>query len=190
MDLGIRGRKAIVNGGSAGMASRSAEAAKEIKKLISDNMGKVDTGTQQVNAAGVTIQAIVDQVHQVSTLIHDMHNATAAQYQGISEVSGALARIDQVLAVLLVFAQTPWLTVPDTSVAVLQWAAMPTMSLVSFTCTLAIFVTDDHPRPGKRSRRRPQAATTRGWACRKRAVAMPAVKMRSAGISSPMVCRR
>lgn len=77
------------------LAHRSAEAAKEIKKLIGDNVGKVETGARQVNEAGQSIQAIVTQVQHVSALIHDIHNATIQQYQGLSEVSGAVARIDQ-----------------------------------------------------------------------------------------------
>jgi len=87
---------AVVAAEVRSLAHRSAEAAKEIKKLISDNVGKVEAGTQQVNAAGEAIQAIVDQVRHVSDLIVEIHNATAAQYQGISEVSGAISRMDQV----------------------------------------------------------------------------------------------
>jgi methyl-accepting chemotaxis protein len=87
---------AVVAAEVRSLAHRSAEAAKEIKKLIGDNVGKVEAGTQQVNAAGEAIQAIVDQVRHVSDLIVEIHNATAAQYQGISEVSGAISRMDQV----------------------------------------------------------------------------------------------
>jgi methyl-accepting chemotaxis protein len=87
---------AVVASEVRSLAQRSAEAAKEIKKLIGDNVEKVETGARQVNEAGHSIQDIVNQVQHVSALIHEIHNATAAQYQGISEVSAAIGRIDQV----------------------------------------------------------------------------------------------
>ena len=87
---------AVVASEVRSLAHRSAEAAKEIKKLIGDNVGKVEAGARQVNEAGLSIQDIVTQVQHVSQLISDIHNATAQQYQGISEVSNAVARIDQV----------------------------------------------------------------------------------------------
>ena len=78
------------------LAHRSAEAAKEIKKLIADNVDKVQSGARQVNDAGQAIAQIVDQVQHVSQLIHDIHSASAQQNQGIAEVSHAVDRIDQV----------------------------------------------------------------------------------------------
>ncbi len=87
---------AVVASEVRSLAHRSADAAKEIKKLISDNVAKVETGARQVEEAGQSIQNIVTQVQHVSQLINTIHSATAQQYQGISEVSGAVARIDQV----------------------------------------------------------------------------------------------
>lgn len=87
---------AVVASEVRSLAHRSAEAAKEIKKLIGDNVGKVEAGTRQVDEAGRSIQAIVTEVQHVGALIHDIHNATAQQYQGISQVSDAVGRIDQV----------------------------------------------------------------------------------------------
>lgn len=87
---------AVVASEVRSLAHRSAEAAKEIKKLIGDNVQKVETGTRQVNTAGESIQAIVDQVRHVGELIHTIHNATTAQQKEINEFSGAIGRIDQV----------------------------------------------------------------------------------------------
>ena len=86
---------AVVASEVRSLAQRSAEAAKEIKKLIGDNVGKVEIGARQVDEAGLSIQAIVTQVRHVSELIHDIHKATTQQYQGISDVSAAVGRIDQ-----------------------------------------------------------------------------------------------
>ena len=78
------------------LAHRSADAAKEIKKLIGTNVAKVEGGTLQVNNAGASIQEIVTQVRLVSDLISEIHGATSEQYRGISQVSEAVGRIDQV----------------------------------------------------------------------------------------------
>jgi len=86
---------AVVASEVRSLAQRSANAAKEIKTLINDNVSKVETGARQVNEAGLSIQAIVTQVQHVSALIHDIHSATAQQYQGISEAGSAVGRIDQ-----------------------------------------------------------------------------------------------
>jgi methyl-accepting chemotaxis protein len=87
---------AVVASEVRSLAHRSAEAAKEIKKLIGDNVGKVEAGTRLVDEAGRSIQAIVSEVQQVGALIHEIHSATSQQYQGISQVSAAIGRIDQV----------------------------------------------------------------------------------------------
>jgi methyl-accepting chemotaxis protein len=78
------------------LAHRSADAAKEIKKLIGDNVGKVEAGARQVNDAGASMQEIVLQVQKVSALIGEIHSATTEQYGGISRVSEAVGRMDQV----------------------------------------------------------------------------------------------
>jgi methyl-accepting chemotaxis protein len=87
---------AVVASEVRSLAHRSADAAKEIKKPIGDNVGKVEAGTRQVAEAGESIQLIVTQVQHVSQLIGEIHSATAAQYRGISQVSEAVGRIDQV----------------------------------------------------------------------------------------------
>lgn len=86
---------AVVASEVRSLAHRSAEAAKAIKKLISDNVSKVEMGASQVNEAGVSIQNIVTQVQYVSTLIDGIYNAASQQYGEISEVTTALGRIDQ-----------------------------------------------------------------------------------------------
>jgi len=87
---------AVVASEVRALAQRSAEAAKEIKKLIDDNVTKVEAGKRQVDDAGSAIGAIVAQVQTVSNLLRDIHGATTQQYQGISAVSEAVGRIDQV----------------------------------------------------------------------------------------------
>ncbi len=78
------------------LAQRSAQAAKEIKELITDSMAKVDTGSQRVGEAGRSMEGIVAQVRQVGTLISEIANASAEQSSGISQVGEAVNHLDQV----------------------------------------------------------------------------------------------
>jgi len=86
---------AVVAGEVRTLAQRSADAARQIKQLIADNVEKVEAGVVQVHDAGESIHQIVEQVRQVSSLIGEIHHAATAQHQGIDEVSGAIGRIDQ-----------------------------------------------------------------------------------------------
>ena len=87
---------AVVASEVRSLAHRSADAAKQIKKLIGDNVQKVEAGARQVNDAGVSMREIVTQVQHVSELIGEIHSATSEQYRDISQVSNAIGRIDQV----------------------------------------------------------------------------------------------
>ncbi|WP_374361947.1 methyl-accepting chemotaxis protein [Pseudoduganella danionis] len=78
------------------LAQRSASAAKEIKLLIDDSVDKIKAGSNAVDAAGATMQAIVDSVHQVSAVIADISAAGREQSQGIQQVSQAIMDMDQV----------------------------------------------------------------------------------------------
>jgi methyl-accepting chemotaxis protein len=87
---------AVVAGEVRSLAQRSAQAAKEIKTLISDSVEKVEVGSQQVNDAGRTMSEIVQKVRRVSDLIAEISAATTEQTSDISQVSGAVNQLDQV----------------------------------------------------------------------------------------------
>ncbi|CAM3513923.1 methyl-accepting chemotaxis protein [Paracidovorax anthurii] len=78
------------------LAQRSAQAAKEIKNLITDSVEKVNSGSQLAGNAGRSMENIVAQVRQVSTLINEIANATAEQSSGISQMGEAVNHLDQV----------------------------------------------------------------------------------------------
>jgi methyl-accepting chemotaxis protein len=77
------------------LAQRSAQAAKEIKHLIAESTSKVDSGAQQVQDAGSTMQDIVAAVHQVATVIQEISAASAQQSTSISEIGSAISHMDQ-----------------------------------------------------------------------------------------------
>jgi len=87
---------AVVAGEVRTLASRSAEAAKEIKSLINASVEKVDVGARQVDEAGASMNEIVAQVKRVSDLISEISSATAEQSTGIGQVGDAVTQLDQV----------------------------------------------------------------------------------------------
>ena len=86
---------AVVAGEVRTLAQRCANAAKEIKGLIGESVGKVAAGSQQVAEAGATMNDIVDQTRRVSELIAEIGAATQEQTQGVVQVSDAVQQLDQ-----------------------------------------------------------------------------------------------
>ncbi|MBI2747314.1 MAG: hypothetical protein HYX45_17235 [Burkholderiales bacterium] len=86
---------AVVAGEVRLLAQRSAEAAKEIKALISDSVNQVDKGSHLVGDAGNTMGEIVAQVRRVTDLIGEISAATVEQSSGIARVNDSITGIDQ-----------------------------------------------------------------------------------------------
>lgn len=87
---------AVVAGEVRSLAQRSAEAAREIKNLISQSVDKVESGAQFVQEAGSTMDDIMNQVERVTELISEIGSATHEQTLGIGQVSEAVSQLDQV----------------------------------------------------------------------------------------------
>ena len=86
---------AVVASEVRSLAGRSAEAAKEIKVLISASVEKVDSGSRLVHNAGSTMTEIVHSVKRVSDIIGEITAASTEQSDGIAEVNQAIAQLDQ-----------------------------------------------------------------------------------------------
>ena len=86
---------AVVAGEVRSLAQRSAQAAHEIKGLISTSVQTVDTGSRQVNGAGKAMQDTVDSVKRVSDIIGEITAASAEQSLGIGQVNQAVGDIDR-----------------------------------------------------------------------------------------------
>ncbi|MEO0002603.1 MAG: hypothetical protein RLZZ22_295 [Pseudomonadota bacterium] len=78
-----------------GLAQRSAEAAKEIKGLITSSADRIESGARQVNIAGVAMSDIVQGVRRVSDLIADIAAGASEQHQGIGQTHEAMSRLDR-----------------------------------------------------------------------------------------------
>lgn len=78
------------------LAQRSASAAQDIKTLIENSVSKVSEGNEKAQLAGSTIQSMVEQVNQVTTLIDEISVATLEQSMGVEQVNQAIAQLEQV----------------------------------------------------------------------------------------------
>jgi methyl-accepting chemotaxis protein len=87
---------AVVAGEVRSLAQRSAAAAKEIKELIGDSVGKVEAGAAQVEQAGMTMNEIVHAVKRVTDIMAEISMASSEQSAGIEQVNLAIAQMDDV----------------------------------------------------------------------------------------------
>ncbi|WP_342131832.1 methyl-accepting chemotaxis protein [Hydrogenophaga sp. OTU3427] len=86
---------AVVAGEVRSLAQRSAEAAKQIKGLITTSADRVAQGNRLVDQAGGTMGEIVSAIRRVTTLMEDISAASAEQSAGVSQVGSAVTQMDQ-----------------------------------------------------------------------------------------------
>jgi methyl-accepting chemotaxis protein len=77
------------------LATRSAEAARQIKDLINQSVSQTEQGTERATHAGQTIQAAVEAIQRVTRHVAEISQACAEQSIGVSEVSTSIGQIDQ-----------------------------------------------------------------------------------------------
>ena len=85
---------AVVASEVRSLAGRAGSAAKEIKHLIEDAVGKVDGGTTYVAQAGVTMSEVVVQVRRVNDLMSEISQASQKQAEGISKLGQEIGELD------------------------------------------------------------------------------------------------
>lgn len=78
------------------LAQRSATAAKEIKQLIAESVGKVESGAQLVHESGETMDEVVTSFKLVADLVTEISNASREQSSGIGQVTQAVTQMDEV----------------------------------------------------------------------------------------------
>lgn len=86
---------AVVAGEVRSLAQRSANAAREIKTLISASTERVEAGARLVEEAGSSMRDIVNGVEHVTQIISEITRAAEQESHGIGQVNQAVAELDQ-----------------------------------------------------------------------------------------------
>jgi methyl-accepting chemotaxis protein len=86
---------AVVAGEVRLLAGRSAEAAKEIKTLISDSVNRVEQGSALVDRARSTMQEVVQSIRHVTDIVAEISAASSEQSSAVGQVSEAVTQMDQ-----------------------------------------------------------------------------------------------
>ena len=86
---------AVVAGEVRSLAQRSAEAAKQIKTLISTSVERVEQGSSLVDQAGSTMQGVVSAIRRVTDIVGEISAASSEQSLGVSQVGEAMVQMDQ-----------------------------------------------------------------------------------------------
>ncbi|WAM48734.1 methyl-accepting chemotaxis protein [Vreelandella venusta] len=87
---------AVVAGEVRNLASRSADAAKEIKTLIDASVAQIKQGSTLVEQAGTTMSDVVTAVRRVTDIMDEISAASQEQSDGIEQVSQAVGQMDEV----------------------------------------------------------------------------------------------
>jgi methyl-accepting chemotaxis protein len=77
------------------LAQRSADAAKEIKTLISTSAGQVGQGVKLVGQTGEALEGIVFKVGEIDALVKELAASAGEQATGLNEVNAAVNQMDQ-----------------------------------------------------------------------------------------------
>jgi methyl-accepting chemotaxis protein-2 (aspartate sensor receptor) len=86
---------AVVAGEVRSLAQRSAEAAKEIKQLITASVSEIHQGNARAARAGETMDQAITEIQKVTRLITDISHASAEQSNGVAQVGEAVSNMDQ-----------------------------------------------------------------------------------------------
>ncbi len=85
---------AVVAGEVRSLAQRSAEAAREIKTLITSSVERVGAGAQQADEAGATMRGIVEAIARVNDIIGEISSASEEQHAGLNHIASAVQQMD------------------------------------------------------------------------------------------------
>lgn len=88
---------AVVASEVRSLAQRSAEAAKEIKGLISASTIQVDSGVDLVDKTGAALRGIIDKIAEMDELIREISASSREQATGLAEINVTVGQMDQVV---------------------------------------------------------------------------------------------
>ncbi|NVO06150.1 MAG: methyl-accepting chemotaxis protein, partial [Rhodoferax sp.] len=85
---------AVVASEVRSLAGRSAEAAKEIKLLITSSVERVEQGTTLVDQAGSTMSEVVGAIRRVTDIVGEISAASSEQAAGVNQMGEAVNQMD------------------------------------------------------------------------------------------------
>ncbi|KQT64464.1 MULTISPECIES: globin-coupled sensor protein [unclassified Aureimonas] len=148
-----------------GLAQRSAEAAKEIKTLISASAAQVGRGVELVSASGRSLEEILAGVSEMNRVVSDIARTAREQSLSLKEVSTAADQMDKVT-------QQNAAMVEETTAAA-QHLASETETLSQLTLRFNLATSARSTRSAAPAARRPAAPPARP--------ARPVAQMRTTG---------
>ena len=86
---------AVVASEVRALAQRSAEAAKDIKRLISNSAQQVDTGVALVGGAGAALERIATRVLTINDVVAEIAASANEQAGALNQVNSAVNQMDQ-----------------------------------------------------------------------------------------------
>lgn len=86
---------AVVASEVRALAKRSADAAKEIKDLITTSLERVENGSTLADQAGGTMQDMVGAIRRVTDIMGEISAASHEQSSGVAQVGEAITQMDQ-----------------------------------------------------------------------------------------------
>jgi methyl-accepting chemotaxis protein len=87
---------AVVASEVRSLAGRSADAAKEIKSLITASVERVEHGSALVDQAGATMTEVVSSIKRVTDIMGEISAASTEQSTGVAQIGEAVGQMDQV----------------------------------------------------------------------------------------------
>jgi len=86
---------AVVASEVRSLAHRSADAAREIKMLISNSVEQIASGTSVVEQAGSTMLTMVNNAKQINLFLNDISNSASEQASGVAQVGQSIQSLDE-----------------------------------------------------------------------------------------------
>jgi aerotaxis receptor len=87
---------AVVASEVRNLAQRSAAAAKEIKALIDTSAGKIEIGAAMAGTAGQDMDAVIEAIGRVASIMGEISGSTREQSSGVNQVKDAIVQLDEV----------------------------------------------------------------------------------------------
>ncbi|WP_295751993.1 methyl-accepting chemotaxis protein [Undibacterium sp.] len=87
---------AVVANEVRALAQRTADAARQIRRLIDDAVSKVETGVEQINEVNLTLADIVSGIRNLASNTNSISTASADQSNGLAQISEAIRHLDEI----------------------------------------------------------------------------------------------